>query len=87
MFALFWPYRKTGVRCRPLPKHPDQMMAAVLAGANVSEHLARHCGQTECVVEFAVCQQSRIGRDHGAAKLEHQAAVKIEPKIFGCSAI
>jgi hypothetical protein len=28
--------------------------------------------------EFAVCQQSRIGRDHGAAKLEYQAVVEIE---------
>ena len=63
-----------------LPQHPDQSMAAVLAGARVGEHLARHRGQPECVVEFAVCQQSRIGRDHGAAKLEHQAAVEIEPE-------
>jgi hypothetical protein len=34
--------------------------------------------QPECVVEFAVCQQSGIGRDHGAAKLQHQTAVEIE---------
>ena len=38
----------------------------------------RHRGQSECVVEFAMCQQSGIGRDHGAAKLQHQAAVEIE---------
>ncbi len=27
---------------------------------------------------FAIRQQSRIGRNHGAAKLHHQAAVEIE---------
>ena len=62
-----------------LPQQTDQCMAAVLAGARVGEQLARHRGQPECVVEFAIGQQSRIGGDHGAAKLEHQAAVKIEP--------
>jgi hypothetical protein len=30
------------------------------------------------VVEFTVCQQSGIGRDHRAAKLQHQTAVEIE---------
>jgi hypothetical protein len=34
--------------------------------------------RSECVVEFAVRQQSRIGRDHGPTKLQHQAAVEIE---------
>ena len=63
----------------PLPQQTDQRMAAVLARARIGKHLARYRGQPECVVEFAVRQQSRIGRDHGAAKLEHQAAVKIEP--------
>jgi hypothetical protein len=42
-------------------------------------NLARHRSQAEYVIEFAVCQQSGIGRDHGAAKLEHQAAVEIQP--------
>jgi hypothetical protein len=55
-------------------------MAAVFACARIGEHLARHHAQPKCVIEFAVRQQSRIGRDHGAAKLEHQATVKIEPK-------
>jgi hypothetical protein len=30
-----------------LPQHPDQIMAAILAGASVSEHLTRHRGQPE----------------------------------------
>ena len=62
-----------------LPQHTDQRMAAVLASARVGEHLARHRGQTERVVKFAIGEQSGIGGDHGAAKLEHQAAVEIEP--------
>src|SRR5262249_35698579 len=36
-------------------------------------------GQADCVVEFAISQQPSIGGHHGTAKLEHQAAVKIEP--------
>ena len=63
-----------------LPQQTDQRMAAVLAGARIGERLARHRAQPECVIEFAVCEQSRIGRDHGAAKLQHQSAVEIEPE-------
>jgi hypothetical protein len=44
-------------------------MAAVLACARIGEHLARHRALPECVIEFAVRQQSRIGRDHGGRKL------------------
>jgi hypothetical protein len=44
----------------------------VRASASVSPAIG------ECVVELAVCEQSRIGRDHGAAKLQHQSAVEIE---------
>jgi hypothetical protein len=42
-----------------LPQHADQMMAAVLAGASVSEYGARHGGQTECVIQFAIGKQAR----------------------------
>jgi hypothetical protein len=51
-----------------LPQQTDQRMAAVPAGSRISECLARHLGQAECIVEFAVCQQSRVGRDHGPHK-------------------
>jgi len=61
-----------------LTQQTDQSMAAVPAGARISESFDCHLGQAECVVEFAVCQQSSIGGDHGAAKLQHQAAVEIE---------
>jgi len=61
-----------------LPQQPDQRMATVPAGARIGQRLARHRGQTKCVVELAVCQQSGIGCDYGPAKLEHQPAVEIE---------
>src|SRR5262249_23344332 len=66
-----------------LPQQTDQRMAAVPAGSRISECLARHLGQAECVVEFAVCQQSRVGRDQGPTKLGHQAAGEIEPNNIG----
>ena len=53
-------------------------MATVPTGARIGGRLACHRSQPECVIEFAVCQQSGIGRDQGAAKLQHQTAVKIE---------
>jgi hypothetical protein len=58
----------------------DLAVDRITAGARFGEHLARHLGQAEYIIEFAVCQQSGIEGDHGAAKLEHQATVKIEPK-------
>jgi hypothetical protein len=63
-----------------LPQHPDQIMATVPAGTGVSEQITRHRGQPKCIVEFAIGKQPGIRCRHGAAKLEHQAAVKIEPK-------
>jgi len=61
-----------------LPQQPDQCMATVLAGARIGEGLARYSAQSECVVEFAIGQQSGIGGDHRAAKLQHQPAVEIK---------
>src|SRR6202045_4858280 len=45
-------------------------MAASLAGAGVSEHLARHHCQAERVIEFAICEQPGIRSDHRSTKLE-----------------
>jgi hypothetical protein len=50
-------------------------MAASLAGAGVSEHLARHHCQAARVIEFAIREQPGIGRDDGSAKLKRQSAV------------
>jgi hypothetical protein len=55
-------------------------MAASLAGAGVSEHLARHHCQAERVIEFAICEQSGIRSDHRSTKLERHFAVEIEPE-------
>ena len=63
-----------------LPQHPDECMPTILAGAGVSEHLARHRRQSERVVEFAIGEQSCVGGDHRSAKLKHQSAVEIEPE-------
>ena len=48
--------------------------------ACVGQNITRYLGQTEYVVEFAISQQPSIGGHQGAAKLEHQAAVEIEPQ-------
>ena len=63
-----------------LPQQPDKRMAAILAGARVGERIACHHRQAEHVIEFAIGQQSGIRGHHRAAKLEHQAAVEIEPE-------
>ena len=62
-----------------LPEQPGQCVPTILASACVGQHITRHRGQTEYVVEFAIGQQPGIGGHHGAAKLEHQAAVEIQP--------
>ena len=61
-----------------LPEHANQRMAAILALVYVCEILASHRAQPDCVVELEVSQQSRIGRDHGPAELQHQPAVEVE---------
>jgi len=62
-----------------LPEQPGQCVPTILASACVGQHITRHPGQADCVVEFAIGQQPSIGGHHGTAKLEHQAAVKVEP--------
>ena len=55
-------------------------MAPVLAGERVREDLACNRADAERVVEFAINEQSGVGRDDRAAKLEHQPAVEIQSK-------
>jgi hypothetical protein len=66
-----------------LPQQSNQGMATVLAGARVGEHRAGQRGQSKCVIEFTIGQQSSIGGHDGAAKLQQQAAIKTEPKGTG----
>jgi hypothetical protein len=63
-----------------LPEQTDQRMATVLAGPRVGKHVACQRGQSKRVVKLAIGEQSCIGRNSGAAKLQRQAAVKIEPR-------
>jgi hypothetical protein len=62
-----------------LPEQPGECVPTILATACVGQNITRHLGQTEYVVEFAISQQPSIGGHQGAAKLEHQAAVEIQP--------
>src|SRR6476620_11012303 len=62
-----------------LPEQPGQCVPTILATACVGQNITCHLGQTEYVVEFAISQQPSIGGHYGTAKVEHQAAVKIEP--------
>src|SRR5262245_57485649 len=62
-----------------LPEQPGQCVPTILATACVGQNITRYLGQTEYVVEFAISQQPSIGGHQGAAKLEHQAAVEIQP--------
>jgi len=63
-----------------LPQHSNESMPAILAGARISEHLARYRAEAERIVEFAVGQQSSIGCNDRASKLERQSTVEIEPE-------
>jgi hypothetical protein len=52
-----------------LPQHTDKSVTAIIAGARVSQPLARHRGKAECVVKFAIGRQprSRPNRETGAS--------------------
>jgi len=55
-------------------------VATALAGPPICEQLTCQRSQSKRVVKFAIGQQSSIGGDDRAAKLQGQAAVEIEPK-------
>ena len=63
-----------------LSEQPGQRVSTILAGACVGQNITCHRGQAECVVEFAIGQQSGIGSHRRAAKLKHQTAIEIQPK-------
>jgi hypothetical protein len=46
----------------------------------IGEGVGTRVGQSQLVVQLAIGEQPGIGRDRGAAKLQHQAAVEIEPR-------
>ncbi len=59
-----YPARRPKTDCRNIPS-----VTAIIAGARVSEPLARHRGKAECVVKFAIGKQprSRPNRETGAS--------------------
>jgi hypothetical protein len=63
-----------------LPEQPSQCVSTILASACVGQNITRHHRQADRIIEFAIGKQPSIGGHYGAAKLEHQAAVKIKPK-------
>ena len=63
-----------------LPYHAHERLAAVSAGAGVSERAARHHTGAAGVGELAIGQQSRIESDYGVAKLERQSAIESAPE-------
>jgi len=54
-------------------------MATVPAGAYFSQRSAYRHVKAEGVVEFVIGQHPSIGYHDGAAKLERQSAVELEP--------
>src|SRR4029077_12137370 len=63
-----------------LAQQSGQPMTTILASARVGKHLSPRVSQTDRIIQFAIRQQSGIGGDRRTAKLEHQAAVEIEPQ-------
>ena len=63
-----------------LAQQPGQPVPTVLAGARISQPIGTRVGQVERVIQFAVSQQPGIGRDRGAAKLQEQTTVEIQPQ-------
>jgi hypothetical protein len=44
-----------------------------------AQNIARHYRQADRVVEFVIRREPGIGNDDRTAKLDHQAAVEVEP--------
>ena len=70
-FTSSYPASRPNTDCRSNPTN---------AWRPFGELLARRRAEAEGIVEFAIGQQARIGSDDGAAKLERQSAVEIEPE-------
>ena len=63
-----------------LPEQALHRVLSVLARARINEFIAGHDSQTEGFIEFAIGQQSGVGRDAGTVELKLQAAVEIDPQ-------
>ena len=55
-------------------------MATILPTTGVREYVPGNFGQSDRIIQFPVGQQSSIGSDLGAVKLQLQTTVKTEPQ-------
>ena len=55
-------------------------MATVLAGACVRQRSRSRVGQAQRIIHLAVGQQPAVGGDRGAAELQQQTTIEIEPQ-------
>jgi hypothetical protein len=63
-----------------LPQHSDKSMPAVLAGSRIRELFSSHPAEANCVIEFAIGEQSAVGGHDRTAKTEDKSAVEIDPE-------
>jgi hypothetical protein len=63
-----------------LTQQTDERMPTIPAGACICKHITRHIGQAERIIQLAVGEQPRVGRDHGTTESKLQAEVEIEPQ-------
>jgi hypothetical protein len=71
-----YPARRPNTDCRSKPTSAWRPFLPVRASASISPAITLN---PKSVVEFAVGQQPGIRGDNGAAKLQRQAAIQIEP--------
>jgi hypothetical protein len=62
-----------------LAQQARQRMPRVLPGSPIVEHILRHHGQSQRIIQFPIRQQASIARHPGTMKLELQAPVKTNP--------
>ena len=53
-------------------------MPTVLADARIGKPVSSRIGQLQCVIQLAVGQQSSIGGNRRATKLEHKSPVEVK---------
>ncbi len=63
-----------------LAKHADQRVTTVLARACIGKTIACRTTQAQCVIEFAIREETRIRGDDGTAKVNHHTPVEIQPE-------
>jgi len=65
-----------------LTQKPNKHVSRVLAATTVRQCCTGELRQAERIVQFAVRQKTRIGRDAGAVEFQLEAAVENEPRTI-----